>query len=107
MPKRQSVKKHDTSEVQGEDSYAVLSAVKVKEIRVIRKLAKTENFDEFEGGVSLLAKHVIGWNWVDDDGEPLPIPKDNPEVIDELTDDESKFLVNLMMGSPKDSSSKS
>ena len=107
MPKRQSVKKHDTSKVQGEDSYVVLTAVKVKEIRKIRKLAKTEDFDEFEGGVSLLARHVVGWNWVDDDGEPLPIPKDNPEVIDELTDEESKFLVDLMMGSPKGSSSES
>jgi len=107
VSKRQSVKTHKTDEVQGEGSTVVITAVKVKEIRQIRKQAKEEDFDEFEGGVSLLAKHVIGWNWVDDEGNPLPIPKDNPEVIDELTDEESKFLVDLMMGSPKGSNKES
>ena len=102
MPKRKSVKKHDTSEVQGEDSYVLLSGVKVREIRKVRKLAKTEDFDEFEGGISLLAGHIVGWNWVDDEGKLLPVPKDHPEVVDELTNEESVFLTNLMLGSPKD-----
>lgn len=98
MPKRQSVKKHDASEVQGEGSFVVTTAVKVREIRQIRKLAKTEDFDEFEGGVSLLARHIKEWNFVDDEDQPLAQPKDDPSVIDELTNEESEYLVGLLMG---------
>ena len=49
-------------------------------------------------GLEKLRLHVIAWNWVDDDGNPLPDPKENPEVFDELTDDEVTFLINKMMG---------
>jgi len=98
MPKRQSVKKHNSAEVQGEGSFVVTTAVKVKEIRQIRKNAADPDFDDFEGGVALLANHIIEWNWVDDEGKPLPCPKEDPQVVDELTNEESEFLVNLLMG---------
>lgn len=107
MPKRQSIKKHDASEVQGEGAYVILTGIKVREIREVRKLAKTEDFDEFEGGVSLLASHIAEWNFVDDEDQPLPQPKDDPKVLDELTNEETEFLVTLLMGSPKGSNSKS
>jgi hypothetical protein len=103
MPKRQSVKKHDSSEVQGEGSFVVTTAVKVKEIRKIRKHATDPEFDDFEGGIELLAGHVIKWNWVDDDGDPLPSPVEDPKVIDELTNDESEYLVGLLMGGKEES----
>ena len=98
MPRRQSVKRHDASEVQGEEAFVVTTEVKVKEIRQIRKAAKDGDYDDFEGGIGLLAKHVVKWNWVDDEGNPLPCPKDVPSVIDELTNEESEFLVGLLMG---------
>jgi len=98
MPKRQSVKTHKSDEVQGEGSFVVTTAVKVREIRQIRKYAADENFDEFEGGINLLAKHVVKWNWVDDEGKSLPSPKEDPKVIDELTNGESEYLVGLLMG---------
>ena len=98
MPKRQSVKKHDASVVQGEGSFVITTAVKVKEIREIRKHAADEDFDDFEGGIALLAKHIIKWNFVDDEGNPLSCPKDDPTVIDDLTNEESEFLVGLLMG---------
>ena len=102
MPKRQSVKKYPSDEVQGEGSFVVVSAVKVGEIRKIRKEAKAEGYDDFEGGLGLLARHIIKWNFVDDDGNPLPLPREHPEVLEDLTDEESKFLVNCIMGeSPK------
>lgn len=110
MPKRQSVKTHKSDIVQGEGSFVVTTAVKVREIRQIRKHAADEDFDDFEGGISLLAKHVIRWNWVDDAGQPLSCPKDDPKVIDELTNEESEYLVGLLMGEQgeaKNSSSES
>jgi len=101
MPKRQSVKKYPCDEVQGEGSWVVLSAVKVREIRVLRKLGDDPKFDEFEGGVELLTKHIVDWNWQDDNGEPLPKPRETADVIDELTNGETEFLVNLLIGSSK------
>lgn len=98
MPKRQSVKRFDASKVQGEGAYVIVSGVKVREIRELRKHAKDESFDDFEGGVGLLAKHVVKWNFVDDEEKPLPSPKEDPTVIDELTNEEVTFLVDLLMG---------
>lgn len=103
MARRVSVVKHDTEEVQGEGSYVVLSALKVKEIRVLRQQAKSEGEDKgavdpFEGGLEILSAHIIDWNWVDDDGDLLPLPKDSPDVVGELTNDEAEFLSNLLTG---------
>lgn len=101
MSKRRSVQKHPCDKVQGEGSYVILSAVKVREIRILRKMGDDPDFDEFEGGIKLLARHIVDWNWVDDEGKPLPKPKEDAEVIDELTNEESEFLVGLLIGSSK------
>jgi hypothetical protein len=98
MPKRRSVVTHKSDEVQGEGSFVVTTAVKVKEIREIRKHAADPDFDDFEGGIGLLAAHIVKWNWVDDEGKPLPSPNEDPKVIDELTNEESEYLVGLLMG---------
>jgi len=117
VPKRQAVKTHETDEVQGEDSFVVLTGVKVREIREIRKLAQEDEkvqkrneahreagepeeevLDQFEGGLSLLAGHIIKWNWVDDDDQPLVVPAEDPSVIDELTNEEVEYLTELLMG---------
>ncbi len=98
MAKRVSVVKYETDEVQGEGSYVVLSALKVKEIRALRQKGKDDETDAFEGGLEILAKHVVDWNWVDDDGKPLDLPKDNSDVIDELTNEEAELLSELLIG---------
>ena len=117
MPKRQTVKRHETEEIQGEDSYVVVTGIKVRDIRRLRKMVRNEGLqerneehrekgeseeeptDQFEESLKLIAKHVTKWNWVDDDEEPLPVPAENPEVMDELTNEEAVFLTELMIGS--------
>lgn len=123
MPKRVGVKRHNSQEVQGEGSYVVVTGVKVKEIRRIRQQTRDAErerarhdvllkedplaqvpeveYDEFESGLALLASHIVDWNWVDDEGDPLPLPKDDPAVVEELTNEESEFLIQLLMGEPK------
>lgn len=96
--KRKHLKKHDCSEVQGEGAYVILSSVKVGEIRKARLEAKDPEFDDFEGGVQMLIDHIVKWNFVDDDGNELALPKNNPSVIDDLTNEECQFLVDCMMG---------
>jgi hypothetical protein len=50
-------------------------------------------------GRAVLKTHVYEWNWVDDDGVPFSQPKDDPSVIDLLTDGEVAFLSTLIQGS--------
>ena len=119
MAKRQTVKRHETPEIQGEGSYVVVTGIKVRDIRRLRKMVRNEGLqkrnelhrakgepeeeptDEFEESLKLVAKHVAEWNWVDDDGEPLLVPIGNPEVMDELTNEEAVFLIELMIGKDK------
>lgn len=119
MAKRRSVKKVETVELQGEGSYVIVSAVKTKEIKKTRKLSQesakaqkdvdkrrksgedvndVEPFDGFEAGLDMIQRHLVEWNWVDDGDVPLPQPKTNPEVVDELSTDEVTFLANLLTG---------
>jgi len=56
------------------------------------------DFDYLIEGIKSLRGHVLDWDWVDDEGSPLPKPQENPEVFDELTDDELTFLIDEMMG---------
>jgi hypothetical protein len=95
---RKSVRRIDTSEVHAEGSFVVVSGLKVKEIRALRKLSDSEDYDSFESGLQILRDHIVEWNWVDDDGEPLANPKDNPDVLDELTSGEVEYLSNVMIG---------
>lgn len=103
MARRTSVRRYDTEEVQGEGSFVVLSSMKVKEVRALRlasKQAKAAGEDDgdaaFEGGLKILADHIVDWDWVDDGDKPLPLPKDDPNVVDELTNDEADFLSDLL-----------
>ena len=98
MSKRKSVRKVRTGQVHAPNSWVIVSALKVKEIRALRKRAAEDEYDAFEGGLDMLASHILDWNWIDDEDNPLPLPKDDPNVIDELTNDESEFLANLLMG---------
>lgn len=120
MPKRMNVKKFDTSEVMGEDSYIKLRMLTVGEIRHLRKesakakrqieqrqaqleagkepTVEVPEFDWFEKGLQLLAKQLVSWNWVDEEGEPLPHPREDPTVIDRLTEEESEVIVDCLMG---------
>lgn len=119
MAKRRTVRKVDTEELQGEGSYVVITAVKVKEIRKTRKLSQDfeanqkaaekalaagetpeefEDFDGFASGLEMIQNHVKDWNWVDDNDVPLPQLKTNPEVVNELSTDEVTFLAELLTG---------
>lgn len=99
MPKRQTVKRYETDEIQGEGSFVKVSGVKIREIRKIKKLSDDPDYDQFEGGLEMVANHILDWNWIDDEGEPLPLPKDDPAVVDELTNQETEYLAELLIGS--------
>ena len=98
MPKRKSVKTIKSDEVQGEGSYIRIVQLKVRKIREMRERVEAEKMDMFEVGLELVEDQVLEWNWVGDDGEPLPQVKDSPEVLNELTEEEATFIVNQLIG---------
>jgi len=44
--------------------------------------------------VEFLLKMGVRWNWKDEDGNPFPQPEDDPNVYDELSDDEVVFILD-------------
>lgn len=96
MPKRQTIK-HVKSPVQGTDSFVEFRELTWGEQKDLAK-QRQEIDDDIDKATQLTEKllvdHVANWNWLDDDNTPLPLPKDDPTVIDRLNDDEIKFLAN-------------
>jgi hypothetical protein len=99
MPKRKRIQRVDTEAVQGEGSYVVIKRMLVGEIRSMAKRATGDmKLLAVEMSSEILATHVVEWNWVDDEDNPLPVPYQNEEVFDQLSDEEFQFLSELMMG---------
>lgn len=89
----------DTTEVQGEGSWAEVSQLTVRQMRAGRQRGKEKDFDAFEFGVDTLKEHVLRWNWVDDEGIPYPQPEDEPDIIEVLCDKETALLGKAVQGS--------
>jgi hypothetical protein len=98
MPQRKSIRRFPSIEVQGEDSWVEVSRLTVGEARIINEQQGKDNLDSFEAVLPLYQKHIIDWNWVDDDGKQLSLPKDEPGVVDQLTDQEFAFIANCLSG---------
>ena len=106
MAKRVSVVRHDTEAVQGEGSFVVMTSMKVSEVKELRKANKAaekaekegeaSEFDDFAQGLAMIAAHILDWDWVDDEGDALDLPKDNPSVVEKLTHQEADFLSDLL-----------
>lgn len=98
-PKRQSVVRKDSAVVQGKGSFVQwrkLTWGESKEVMTEREALKDNPIALAEKMQSIIIDHVDDWNWVDDDGEPLPLPKNEPEGFDELNEDEITFLASLL-----------
>jgi hypothetical protein len=62
----------------------------------LRQLIAGSGNDEGRG-VELVTELVVDWNLTDDDGKPLPLPKDKPEVLDELTIEVIELIARQIM----------
>ncbi len=45
-----------------------------------------------------LSSHLLEWNWVDDNDDPLPKPHNDETVIDNLTNEEIAFVRDALNG---------
>lgn len=96
MAKRNNIIIVPTPEVQGEDSWIKVRALTVEEYnrtqRIPDEIRKAQEAGDLERIAELekeswadTASVLLDWNWVDDEGKPLPNPHDNPDVFKHLT----------------------
>lgn len=83
----------DCEEVQGEGAYLALSRPSYAQIRMAQDAGKSDELDNFEVAIQIISMLFVEWNWVDDAGNELPSPKDDPDVIRNLPLQEQNFLV--------------
>lgn len=112
MPRITS-KRVETPDLQGEGSYVVfrrLSWGAAKEARRFVMIGDVHNradltvdqiekmiADEEKLTLELVLNGVLSWNWQDEEGKDLPIPK-STEDLDKMTAEEVQFLVNCCSG---------
>ena len=97
MPKRQSTKRVDSAAVQGDGSWVDVRRITYGmgiDAQALKDVTETSALDEFNR--NLLTYLVAGWNWVDEDGNDLPIPEDDPNVINGLLDTEIFWLMQQL-----------
>lgn len=116
-PTRQNVRKWDSPDVQGEDSWVIIRKMEAHEYRsAMSRITRAERLKDRDATAyqqfvddtgatpgeiesqSVLAQAIVKWNWVDTDGTPLPQPKEDPGVIARLTGDELSFLNRCLYG---------
>ncbi len=119
MPERKNVMTVQSPAVQGEGSW-----VKLRKLSWAKQQEGQRLLAEAAGGtlpsdatslaltadflavnkaftVELLLESVIAWNWVDDEGNDLPLPQDDA-AIRLLSADEVQFLVKALQGRADD-----
>lgn len=82
MPERPSTVRVDASSIQGKGAYLIWKRLTWGE--------RKANYEPIE----LLIAHIVDWNWVDGDGNPLPLPK-SQEDFEALYDEEIVFLADV------------
>ena len=100
MAKRARVEKFVTP-IQGDDAWVEVTKPNVGEVERIL-IAGDDVYQTFSVGKDILVKHIKGWNWVDYDDSPLPIPSNEIKVIDTLTLDEYQELIKLLLGAEEE-----
>jgi len=92
---RKSVVKLDSNKVQGVGTWVKVSKMTVGEIMDVDTLSEEEG--KIQYSTRMLKEHVMEWNWTDDEGKPLPQPKDDPAQLENLTQDEFQFLCEVVV----------
>src|SRR4029077_20749203 len=87
---------------QGEDGFVVVKRMTVEESTAFGKLfTKVQDKDSDEQEMTVrqaVADVVLEWNWVDDNGDPLPKPHGNVEVVGKLLNVELEWLFQAIAG---------
>lgn len=93
------VERVDSASVQGDGSYVVLKKMNHGEVKAFNQAMAAAAKSEDEMPLQIVIRtQVMDWNWSDQDGVPFPLPKDEPEILERLTEAELLFLTQNIMG---------
>ena len=102
MPQKTLTRRVETTEVQGEGAYVVVRVPTWGEQKAFRRRAEENEAQGKKVDEALveetLIERVIAWNWSDENDVPLPLPKDDPSVLDRLTDEELTAITRAIFG---------
>jgi len=96
MPRIKRVYRAETTDIQGEGSYVEFRSPKVGQIRTIQSAETGKDYDLL---LDMLRSNIVDWNWSDEDGKLLPLPRD---YVNDLTADEVVYLVQLLVSAKAD-----
>lgn len=100
MAQRKATFRVDTEAVQGAGSFAEIRSMTAGEHLRYRSEGKVDGYDWYSHSLQVLREHVVTWDWVDEDGTPLPLPSADPTVIERLTDPEIELLSVAVLRGP-------
>lgn len=98
---RQNLKRVASDSVQGAGSWVEVKGLTLGESkRIAQETAEAGDDTAVQVALTerLIRDHLLNWSWVDDDGDPLPLPADDPSVMDLLTVEEITFLGGAISG---------
>jgi hypothetical protein len=98
MARRRSIRRVDSTAVQGEGSWVEIRELTHGEWKTMTHWRDTHEDDPVannELDEQVLLDHVAGWNWCDELGEPLQQPNSSAE-LDALTLAEKAFLITTI-----------
>jgi hypothetical protein len=118
MPERKGLRTFETSDVQGEDSWIKLRSMTLGELMDLQREAEDRRgfwyrLGRFFGrrfrkppspvetarrNMAQIIGYVRAWNWVNDQGQLLPLPANDPSVLDQLTMDEMQVITDCVNG---------
>jgi len=100
MAKRQGTRRVDSTEVMGEGSFVKFRPILYKS--AVDAVNARNDDDEMKNAklvTGLIVDALLEWDWVDYDGNPLPLPETSEQLEEMLTVNEVQFLTREMVGS--------
>jgi hypothetical protein len=112
MPQRQNITTVPTEHLQGAESWVKVRSITVEDWERRQKILadgkKAAEANDVEAAMKteteyreLVARYILDWNWLDDDGQPLPCLAEDISVFNKLTMEEANFLSNVIVSVEK------
>jgi len=90
----------ETPEAQGDDSWIVIRKPMGVEPLEFRRLNNIDDQapsrENSRAMLQLMVSLIEDWNWVDEDGQPLPLPESDPEIADRLNSEELTAITHAV-----------
>ena len=98
----QIVDQGEAYNIHQDERVEILPVVTMKESFALMSISNLDDTPDAEGSLKkvcdALSERVMDWNWTDNNGEPLPKPYKNPDVFQNLLNEELIWLITSSLG---------